>query len=250
MQTGTGTFDVMPGILYGGALGPWSWGLSYRARLPLGVNPEGYMWGNYQEVNGWAGYTWFPGFTTTARANFNVQSPDRGRRWVDHRQDPGRRSKFLWRQAHRIVWRRVTGRKAPRLSGRRACSSKAEFPSTRTSTDRNSRKPGKPRRRCAGRSTTSPRPPPRPIFSRKGPQAFSASPVASWNGLYLGLNGGYTWNGDTATRFNYAGSGGGFVALAAAGALPSGFNLTNNGFMGGRPTRLQLSTLRKTPRRL
>ena len=32
------------------AQGPWSWGLSYRARLPLGVNPEGYMWGNYQEA--------------------------------------------------------------------------------------------------------------------------------------------------------------------------------------------------------
>ena len=40
--------------------GPWSWGLSYRARLPLTVNPQGYMWGNYQEVNAWGGYTWFP----------------------------------------------------------------------------------------------------------------------------------------------------------------------------------------------
>ena len=59
MQTGTGTFDVLPGIFYGGSLGQWYWGLSYRARLPLGVNPEGYMWGNYQEANGWIGYSGF-----------------------------------------------------------------------------------------------------------------------------------------------------------------------------------------------
>ena len=73
MQTGTGTFDVLPGILYGGYLGAWSWGLSYRARLPLGVNPEGYYWGNYHEANGWLGYSWIPGFTTTFRVNGNIQ---------------------------------------------------------------------------------------------------------------------------------------------------------------------------------
>jgi hypothetical protein len=26
MQPGTGTFDIMPGILYGGVQGAWSWG--------------------------------------------------------------------------------------------------------------------------------------------------------------------------------------------------------------------------------
>ena len=48
MQTGTRTSTSCRDV-YGGALGPWSWGLSYRARLPLEVDPEGYMWGNYQE---------------------------------------------------------------------------------------------------------------------------------------------------------------------------------------------------------
>ena len=79
MQSGTGTFDLLPGIMYAGTIAPWSWGISYRARLPLGVNNEGYMWGNYQEVNAWGGYTWFPGLTTTVRANFNIQSPINGK---------------------------------------------------------------------------------------------------------------------------------------------------------------------------
>lgn len=67
MQLGTGTFDILPGAVYAGYLGPWSWGLSYRGRLPLDYNPQGYRWGNLHEFNGWAGYTWIPGLTTTFR---------------------------------------------------------------------------------------------------------------------------------------------------------------------------------------
>ena len=63
--------------------------------------------------------------------------------------------------------------------------------------------------------------------------AGASSEAGSWNGLYLGLNAGYAWSADDATAFNYVGSGGGFVALSAAGALPTGFNLSSNGFMGG-----------------
>jgi outer membrane immunogenic protein len=69
--------------------------------------------------------------------------------------------------------------------------------------------------------------------TRKGPLEASPSEAGSWNGLYLGLNAGYAWSADDATAFNYVGSGGGFVALSAAGALPTGFNLSSNGFMGG-----------------
>ena len=61
---------------------------------------------------------------------------------------------------------------------------------------------------------------PSPIFPRaRGRRPTRRRPSTSWNGLYLGLNGGYAWNGDSATNFNYTGSGGGFVALSAAGAL-------------------------------
>ncbi|RTL84879.1 MAG: alpha-amylase [Hyphomicrobiales bacterium] len=99
MQLGTGTYDIMPGIVYAGYLGPWSWGVSYRGRFPLGpnpegyawddipqlkpwggftVNPKGYMWGDLHELNGWAGYSWIPGFTTTFRVSATMQGAIRG----------------------------------------------------------------------------------------------------------------------------------------------------------------------------
>ena len=229
MQTGTGTFDVMPGILYGGAQGPWSWGLSYRARLPLGVNPEGYMWGNYQELNGWVGYSWIPGFTTTVRVNGNIQSQIVGAdSWIVAKiqaADPlfygGKRIEVfggasfdgklvgvpgvsLLLEGGLPVYQDLNG---PQLS--KAWQATAAL-----------------RWKVGDQSAPTVLP---DLPSRKDPPLLSTN----WNGLYLGLNAGYAWNGDTATNFNYTGSGGGFVALSAAGALPTGFNLSNNGFMGG-----------------
>lgn len=78
MQAGTGTFDILPGVVYAGYLGQWSWGASYRGRFPLGPNPQGYLWGDLHELNGWGGYTWIPGLTTTFRASASLQGPIRG----------------------------------------------------------------------------------------------------------------------------------------------------------------------------
>lgn len=78
MQLGTGTVDFMPGVVYAGFIGPWSWGASYRGRFPLGANPQGYLWGDLHELNGWGGYTWTPGLTTTFRVNASLQGPIRG----------------------------------------------------------------------------------------------------------------------------------------------------------------------------
>ncbi|WBJ98576.1 alpha-amylase [Methylocystis parvus] len=69
MQPGSGTFDILPGIVYAGNAGQWSWGLSYRARLPLAKNPENWRFGDLHEFNGWAGYTLIPGVTTTFRVS-------------------------------------------------------------------------------------------------------------------------------------------------------------------------------------
>ncbi len=233
MQTGTGTFDVMPGILYGGALGPWSWGLSYRARLPLGVNPEGYMWGNYQEVNGWAGYTWLPGFTTTARANFNVQSPIVGADgWIIGKIQAGDPNFYGGKRIELFGGASLDGK----LLGFPGVSLLVEggIPVYQNLDGPQLAKAWQATAALRWKIGDQPAPAAVPdLPSRKGPQSFAASPVGGWNGLYLGLNGGYAWNGDSATNFNYTGSGGGFVALSAAGALPTGFNLSNNGFLGG-----------------
>lgn len=78
MQIGAGTFDIMPGIVYAGFIGPWSWGLSYRGRFPLAPNPQGYLWGDLHDISGWGGYTWVPGVTTTLRVNASMQGPIRG----------------------------------------------------------------------------------------------------------------------------------------------------------------------------
>jgi hypothetical protein len=103
LQPGTGTFDVMPGIVYAGYIDQWSWGVSYRGRFPLAENGRdsleggeivqgvadsiamwrpwtsgGYRWGDLHEFNGWVGYTWIPGLTTTARVNATLQGPIRG----------------------------------------------------------------------------------------------------------------------------------------------------------------------------
>lgn len=78
LQPGAGTYDIMPGVVYAGHLGPWSWGVSYRGRFPLGANPQGYRWGDYHEFNGWGGYTWTPGLTTTVRVNASTLGKIRG----------------------------------------------------------------------------------------------------------------------------------------------------------------------------
>jgi hypothetical protein len=78
LQPGSGTFDVMPGVVYAGNLDKWSWGVSYRARLPLAANPQGYLYGDLHEFNGWGGYTWIKGFTTTVRVGASTQGPIRG----------------------------------------------------------------------------------------------------------------------------------------------------------------------------
>lgn len=67
LQLGTGTFDAMPGITYVGVIGRWTWGLSYRSRLPMDTNNQGYRWGNYNEFDGWTGYRLLPGLGTSLR---------------------------------------------------------------------------------------------------------------------------------------------------------------------------------------
>jgi hypothetical protein len=67
MQPGTGTYDFLPGVTYGGVSGRYSWGVAYRGRWPLGFNPQGYRYGNLHDFHGWAGYALTPAITTTLR---------------------------------------------------------------------------------------------------------------------------------------------------------------------------------------
>ncbi|MEK4031532.1 outer membrane beta-barrel protein [Methylocystis sp. IM3] len=233
MQSGTGTYDVLPGVMYAGRIAPWSWGLSYRARLPLTYNPQGYMWGNYQEVNAWGGYTWFPGFTTTIRANFNIQSPIAGADWLMpgklQSANPnfygGKRiemyagadidGKLFGAPGFTIgveggvpVYQNLNG---PQLSKNWQAGMALRW------------KIGDPQAKMVASAS--------PVFKNTS-LAATLVPVASWAGLYFGVNAGSIWAGDTDTNFSYVGSGG-FVSLWQSGALPSSINLNSRGVLGG-----------------
>jgi hypothetical protein len=78
MQPGAGTYDFLPGFTYGGAIGPYSWGIAYRGRWPLAPNPEGYRYGDLHDFHGWIGYSWIPELTTTLRVTGTTRGPIRG----------------------------------------------------------------------------------------------------------------------------------------------------------------------------
>ena len=73
MQPGSGTLDFMPGLAYSGVLDQWSWGLAYRGRFPMDSNPDGWRYGAWNDLTGWGGYTWLPGFETTLRLDGMTQ---------------------------------------------------------------------------------------------------------------------------------------------------------------------------------
>ncbi len=233
MQSGTGTYDVLPGIMYAGTIAPWSWGLSYRARLPLTYNPEGYMWGNYQEVNAWGGYTWFPGLTTTIRANFNIQSPIAGADWLMQGKLQSANPNFYGGKRIEMyagadidgklfgapgftigveggvpVYQNLNG---PQLSKNWQAGIALRW------------KIGEPQANMVASAS--------PVF-KSARIAASLSPATTWGGFYFGVNGGYLSAGDANTTFSYVGSGG-FVSLWQSGALPSNITLNSRGFLGG-----------------
>ena len=78
MQPGSGTVDLLPCLTYSGALNAWSWGVSFRGRLPLDRGAQGWAYGDLYEATGWGGYTWTPGFETTLRLDGVTQGRIQG----------------------------------------------------------------------------------------------------------------------------------------------------------------------------
>jgi hypothetical protein len=54
MQTGSGTYSLLPGIMYLGQAMPWSWGAEINSMVRLGKNEHGYRLGNRYEPGIWA----------------------------------------------------------------------------------------------------------------------------------------------------------------------------------------------------
>ena len=239
MQTGTNTFDVMPGILYAGTIKPWSWGLSYRARLPLTVNPEGYNWGNYQELNGWIGYTLLPGLTTTVRLNYNIQSQIVGAGWFEAGKLPS---------ANPENW----GGKMIQVFGGADIDGKLfGYPGFSIGLEggvpvyQNLNGPqlsrvwqaGMALRWKVGEEETEEKVSKTGIFKGPAPALASTSSHMPWDGVHVGVSGGFEWAADKTANFTYAGTSaalaGGFPYLYAHGGLPASVSLGSQGVIGG-----------------
>lgn len=78
LQPGSRTLDYLPGIVSVAHYADWSWGLSYRGRIPLASNPQGWRFGDLHEFNGWVGYNFGANVTSTLRLCNTLQGAIRG----------------------------------------------------------------------------------------------------------------------------------------------------------------------------
>lgn len=57
MQTGAGTYSVLPGVTYLGQMMPWSWGAEFNSTVRMGKNEHGYRQGNSSDPSAWVART-------------------------------------------------------------------------------------------------------------------------------------------------------------------------------------------------
>ena len=80
MQTGSGTFSLLPGVTYLGEVLPWSWGVELNSTERLGRNAHEYRLGNRVEPDFWVERSLTPSLTlsTGARGEWwgNVSGAD------------------------------------------------------------------------------------------------------------------------------------------------------------------------------
>ena len=72
MQLGSGTFDLLPGLVYTGNSSEWSWGGQFGAVERLGENDEDYTLGNQYQGNLWAARKWTDWFSTSFRVSGEI----------------------------------------------------------------------------------------------------------------------------------------------------------------------------------
>ncbi len=69
MQLGSGTWDLEPGITYGGFSSGWGWGVQARANIRLGENSEDYRLGDRYEGTAWISYL----FSNSISSSFRIK---------------------------------------------------------------------------------------------------------------------------------------------------------------------------------
>ncbi|MEM6812255.1 MAG: transporter [Pseudomonadota bacterium] len=74
MQLGTGTFDLLPGIIYTGHHNNMGWGAQYKARFHLGNNSQGYSRGDKHQITAWGSYAFRPWVSGSLRFTAETES--------------------------------------------------------------------------------------------------------------------------------------------------------------------------------
>jgi hypothetical protein len=72
MQTGSGTYSLLPGVTYLGQMLPWSWGGEFSSTIRLGSSEHGYRPGNRYEPRVWAARQLAPWVSLSAGASGEV----------------------------------------------------------------------------------------------------------------------------------------------------------------------------------
>ena len=86
MQTGSGTYDLKPGITYLGESADWTWGAQALATVRLDENDNGYAFGDRIDTTGWLGYNLCRWASLSARLSYEWQDDIDG----TNRKLPGR----------------------------------------------------------------------------------------------------------------------------------------------------------------
>ena len=67
MQLGSGTYDLLPGIVYSGKKHEWGWGAQYTGTIRIGTNDENYTLGDNHLITTWGSYQWRNWLSTSLR---------------------------------------------------------------------------------------------------------------------------------------------------------------------------------------
>ena len=78
MQTGSGTWDLKPGITYSGNLDDWFWGAQVTGTYRLGKNDVGFAFGNSLQASVWGGYQVFNWLSATVRGIYSIEGKIKG----------------------------------------------------------------------------------------------------------------------------------------------------------------------------
>ncbi len=67
IRTGSGTFDLLPGLTYRGQTERWTWGVQSIGTVRLGINREDYKLGDRADLTAWLARRWGEGASTSIR---------------------------------------------------------------------------------------------------------------------------------------------------------------------------------------